>query len=47
DIYPLTKFPGKMGRCSHASCTRQPKYNVMGSKAAYCKQHASDGMVDV
>ena len=35
-------------RCSHDSCTRQASFNVEGSKkAAYCKQHAKDGMVDV
>ncbi|CAN0386473.1 unnamed protein product, partial [Scytosiphon promiscuus] len=36
-----------MGRCSHASCTRRPTYNVNSSKAAYCRQHAADGMVNV
>ena len=35
-------------RCSHDSCTKVPTFNVAGTKkAAYCKQHAQDGMVDV
>ena len=35
-------------RCSHDSCTRQPNFNVKGSKtAAFCKQHAEDDMVNV
>ena len=37
-----------MGRCSHASCTKRPSFNFEGSTtAAYCRQHAVDGMVDV
>ena len=37
-----------MGRCSHDACTRQPNFNVRGKKgAAYCRLHATDGMVDV
>ena len=35
-------------RCAHATCTRRPSFNVLGSKiSVYCKQHAQDGMVDV
>lgn len=35
-------------RCSHAMCTRGPYFNIKGSKkAAYCRQHATDGMVDI
>ncbi|CAN0588986.1 unnamed protein product, partial [Laminaria digitata] len=34
--------------CSHNSCTRQPSFSLVGRKtAAYCKQHAENGMVDV
>ena len=32
-------------RCLHDSCTKVPSFNYEGSaKAAYCKQHAEDGM---
>lgn len=35
-------------RCSFTSCTKRPSFNVDGVKvAAYCKQHADDGMVNV
>ena len=35
-------------RCSHDLCTKRPSFNVEGSKrAAYCKRHAEDGMVQV
>ena len=35
-------------RCLHQLCMRQPTFNVDGStKAAYCKEHAKDGMVDI
>ena len=35
-------------RCSHASCTKWPSFNLEGRKAgAYCNTHAEDGMVDV
>ncbi|CAN0532641.1 unnamed protein product, partial [Laminaria digitata] len=33
--------------CLHDSCTKRPGYNFKGTKAAYCRQHAGDGMVDV
>ena len=34
--------------CLHSSCTAQPRFNVVGSKrAAFCKQHAENGMVKV
>ena len=34
--------------CSHDACTTVASFNVKGSKkAAYCKQHAEDGMVNV
>ena len=33
-------------RCSHETCLRRPSFNVQGSKtAAYCEQHARDGMI--
>ncbi|CAN0479868.1 unnamed protein product, partial [Scytosiphon promiscuus] len=35
-------------RCLHDSCAKGPSFNVEGSKmAAYCKQHADQGMVNV
>lgn len=35
-------------RCSHHSCTRHPSFTVEGKKtAAYCKQHAENGMVNL
>ena len=35
-------------RCSYAFCTKQHSFNVEGNKtAAFCKQHAKDGMVNV
>ena len=35
-------------RCSHVACAKVPHFNIEGSKtAAYCKQHAEDGMVNV
>ncbi|CAM9198403.1 unnamed protein product [Laminaria digitata] len=38
----------RKGRCSHDSCTRQPNFNVAGSKKAmYCREHAENDMVDV
>ena len=38
----------KRRTCAHDNCARLPKFNREGSKtAAYCKQHAEDGMVDV
>ncbi|CAN0355067.1 unnamed protein product [Laminaria digitata] len=37
-----------MKLCSHHSCKRRPSFNAEGIKpAAYCKQHAVAGMVDV
>ena len=33
--------------CSHDACSREPKFNIEGTKTAvYCKQHAEDGMVN-
>ena len=35
-------------RCVYNGCTKHPSYGVAGSrKAAYCSQHALDGMIDV
>ncbi|CAN0500610.1 unnamed protein product, partial [Scytosiphon promiscuus] len=34
-------------RCAHDSCIKNPNFNMEGEKAAYCKEHAEDGMVDV
>ena len=38
-------------RCVHITCTKRPSFNVENNvessrTAAYCKQHAQDGMVD-
>ena len=46
-LQPLQSSAG-MGLCSNDTCTRRPAFNFQGSKkAAYCRQHAEDGMVDV
>ena len=35
-------------RCTHAGCTKQPRYGVAGTKTAeYCSEHRKDGMVNV
>ncbi|CAM9853452.1 unnamed protein product [Scytosiphon promiscuus] len=35
-------------RCSHPDCTKCPIFGVRGSKRAeFCRQHATDEMVDV
>ncbi|CAN0479960.1 unnamed protein product, partial [Scytosiphon promiscuus] len=34
--------------CIHDSCNRTPRFNARGRKrAAYCKIHAADGMLDI
>ncbi|CAM9326135.1 unnamed protein product, partial [Laminaria digitata] len=44
----LTESRGKMGRCSNHFCKTRASYSAQGSKrAAYCKKHAEDGMVNV
>lgn len=37
-----------MGRCSNPFCDTRAVFDVKGTRtAAYCKQYADDGMVDV
>ena len=46
--FHVPHLPREMRHCCHGLCKRRPSFNVEGSiTAAYCRQHAKDGMINV